>query len=108
MQSLAVTDVATIRMQTSPLRGEGRSTSATRNTSGGPQAVQTIAFILWVAATGAVQHDSPHRLIVHCRCMARWRALLHACLSYGQEKRIHMTGRIKNMTTRFTESETDA
>ena len=46
MQSLAVTDVATIRTQTSFLRGSGRSTSATRSTSGGPQAVQTTAFTI--------------------------------------------------------------
>jgi hypothetical protein len=46
MQSLAVTDVATIRMQTSRLRGAGRSMSTTRNTSGGPQPVQMTAFTL--------------------------------------------------------------
>ena len=46
MQSLTVTAVATIRMRTSPLRGAGRSTSMTRSTSGGPQRVQTAAFIV--------------------------------------------------------------
>jgi hypothetical protein len=47
-------------------------------------------------------------LIVRYRRMARPRALARVRLSYGQAKRIHMTGRIKNMTTRFTEIETDA
>ena len=47
MQSLAVTEVATIRIRTSFLRGVGRSTSATRNTSGGPHAVQMMAFTMW-------------------------------------------------------------
>ena len=46
MQSLTVTAVATIRMRTSPLRGAGRSTSMTRSTSGGPQRVQTAAFMV--------------------------------------------------------------
>src|SRR4051812_31780434 len=50
MQSLAVTEVATIRMRTWFFLGEGRSTSATRRTSGGPQAVHRMAFI-WGANT---------------------------------------------------------
>src|ERR1700694_3489661 len=45
MQSLAVTAVATSRMQTSLSRGRGSGTVLIWSTSGGPYAVQTAAFI---------------------------------------------------------------
>jgi hypothetical protein len=45
MQSLAVTAVAKIRMQTSLGFGTGLATSLSRSTSGGPYLVQTTALI---------------------------------------------------------------
>src|SRR5438270_493499 len=45
MQSLAVTAVATRRMQTSLFRGRGSGTVLTWSTSGGPYAVQTTALM---------------------------------------------------------------
>ena len=45
MQSLAVTEVATILMQTSFFRGRGSGTVLIWSTSGGPYPVQTAALI---------------------------------------------------------------
>src|SRR5436190_991543 len=60
MVSLAVTADATTRMRTWFLPGVGGLTSITRRTSGGPQPVQTAAFILVnrsAEAKGAVEVD---------------------------------------------------